>query len=148
MNESTNSAIIDTSQNDPKSIRIDRWRYLTRLCGIYLAIQLASLSAIVWLGEVIIGLCFYIHISIRRLNDLNLSGWFVLLLGLPLINFALLVLPGSSSTNRFGPPPQKMTKGEIAFTTVSILLTLSLFVVTYIYIVGPALERYRIASGL
>lgn len=45
----------------------------------------------------------------RRLNDLDLSGWFGLLLIIPLVNalFALYLIfaPGSKNSNRFGPRP-------------------------------------------
>jgi len=146
MNESTEPGNISSSNDaDPASNRIGRWSYLARLCCIYLAIQLAGLSPSVWLGAIVLGFFYYIHLSIRRLNDLNLSGWFVLLLGLPIINIVLLILPGSGNTNRFGPPPAQLSKREITLTVISILLTISLLIVTYVLIVGPAFERYRAA---
>ena len=45
----------------------------------------------------------------RRLNDLNLSGWFSLLFFVPLANifitFYMLLFPGNEGSNRFGPAP-------------------------------------------
>lgn len=45
----------------------------------------------------------------RRLHDLNLSGWMVLLMLVPLVNailgLVLMFWPGTRGGNRFGPPP-------------------------------------------
>ena len=48
-------------------------------------------------------------VSVRRLHDSGRSGWFALLLFVPLINLfciALLCLPGTPGSNRFGPVPE------------------------------------------
>lgn len=49
----------------------------------------------------------------RRFNDLNLSGWFSLLLLIPLLNILvtlfLVFFPGSKTINRFGAKPVKNT---------------------------------------
>lgn len=48
-------------------------------------------------------------VSARRLHDSGRSGWFVLLLFVPLINLfciALLCLPGTPGPNRYGPEPE------------------------------------------
>ena len=48
-------------------------------------------------------------LSIRRLHDLDKSGWFVLLLCVPIVNilFSLYMLffKGTEGPNRFGPDP-------------------------------------------
>ncbi len=45
----------------------------------------------------------------RRLNDLNRSGWWILLNAVPFINFLLAVyivfFPGTKGSNNFGPAP-------------------------------------------
>ena len=45
----------------------------------------------------------------RRLNDLNRSGWWMLLLIVPLVNFAFMIylicFGGSEASNNFGPAP-------------------------------------------
>lgn len=45
----------------------------------------------------------------RRLHDFDVSGWWILLLLVPLFQFIfliyLLVAPGTLDANRFGPPP-------------------------------------------
>ena len=46
--------------------------------------------------------------AIRRLHDGNKSAWFILLAFIPLVNFYflyLLIVQGTTGTNRFGPPP-------------------------------------------
>lgn len=49
--------------------------------------------------------------SIRRLNDLNRSGWWSLLGLVPLVNIGfgiwVLFFPGDSDVNRYGPAPAK-----------------------------------------
>src|SRR5215216_2232307 len=51
----------------------------------------------------------YVILFIRRLHDLNCSGWMALLLIVPIANLVLtlpaLFLPGSDGPNRFGPDP-------------------------------------------
>jgi len=45
----------------------------------------------------------------RRLNDLNRTGWWLLLFLVPFINFLITIylvfFPGSSEANDYGPPP-------------------------------------------
>ena len=48
--------------------------------------------------------------SIRRLHDLDRSGWWSLLIVIPFASFVLLALPGSKGNNRFGPPPRANSK--------------------------------------
>ncbi|GEM_PF-711842 len=65
---------------------------------------------------VIVMLVNSFFLMIQRLHDFNLSGWFLLLSLVPIINsiFGLLVLaiPGTRGTNQFGPPgpPNKPTE--------------------------------------
>lgn len=53
----------------------------------------------------------------RRLNDLNRSGWWSLLLFVPIVNLApviyLLFFPGSEGGNNFGPAPQANSIGVL-----------------------------------
>ena len=41
-----------------------------------------------------------IAVSIRRMHDVDKSGWFILV---PIYSFILTVTPGTSGPNRFGP---------------------------------------------
>ena len=52
-------------------------------------------------------LATFIVLTRRRCNDFNASGWWALLLLVPLINFAFWIIPGSKGPNRWGnaPPP-------------------------------------------
>jgi hypothetical protein len=61
--------------------------------------------------------CFYLDLSIRRLHDIDASGWWALILFIPLINtvffFILLLQRGSPGNNLFGEqaPPVLALKG-------------------------------------
>jgi len=43
-----------------------------------------------------------IAVSVRRMHDVNKSGWFMLI---PIYNFVLAVTAGTKGENRFGPDP-------------------------------------------
>lgn len=49
----------------------------------------------------------YIAVAIRRLHDINLSGWWVLIALIPVAGTLILLIammfPGSQEKNRFGP---------------------------------------------
>jgi len=59
-------------------------------------------------GAVALIVCSF-RFAIQRLHDLGLSGWWVLLHFVPLIGsflpFVLMLAPGSSKRNLYGPPP-------------------------------------------
>jgi uncharacterized membrane protein YhaH (DUF805 family) len=63
-----------------------------------------------FLGASLIMMVFqYIPLSIRRLHDLNASGWYVLLTFAPFGQFLILWLmfkKGTEGVNRYGEPPQ------------------------------------------
>lgn len=48
--------------------------------------------------------------TVRRLHDINMSGWYLLLSMIPIVNIflglMLLFKQGDDSTNNYGPPPQ------------------------------------------
>jgi uncharacterized membrane protein YhaH (DUF805 family) len=52
---------------------------------------------------------FAISHSIRRLHDIGLSGWFWLIIGIPVINFLFLLFlalkKGQDRENKYGPVP-------------------------------------------
>ncbi|OPA96307.1 hypothetical protein BFW87_08210 [Pseudomonas fluorescens] len=74
---------------------------------------LALFVAIVWVS---------VQIGVQRLHDLGWSGWLYLLNLVPLVNsvfpILLLVLPGNSGANQYGPPPPRNS------TAVKVLATL------------------------
>ena len=71
--------------------------------------QLGSGAEKLWVLAYIPPLLVAVNLGGRRLNDMNLSAWWLLLIMVPLINLvgilALLVAPGSAGSNRFGPAP-------------------------------------------
>ncbi|KAA9007797.1 DUF805 domain-containing protein [Histidinibacterium aquaticum] len=50
-----------------------------------------------------------IAVTVRRLHDLDKSGWFALLLLIPIVNIVLILIwftqPGTKGPNRYGPDP-------------------------------------------
>lgn len=62
---------------------------------------------IVMLSFVVVMLWVSASLHIRRLHDLGLSGWFLLLMIIPFASFMLLFLPGKETT-QFGPKPTRL----------------------------------------
>lgn len=112
---------------DPKMLsmsgRIGRLRYLayTMVLGLLFSLVAGLLVAV--LGVInpllmVIGIIAYIPVvgisfvmSIRRLNDLDKTGWLCLLSLVPFVNilFAIWVIffPGDKGENSYGPPPSQ-----------------------------------------
>ncbi len=67
-----------------------------------------------------------LFIAIKRLHDLDMSGWWVLLFLVPLLNVLfglyLLFAPGTDGPNRFGPPPPPNSGAVNFFGWVLIIL--------------------------
>jgi hypothetical protein len=63
---------------------------------------------------------------VRRLNDMTVSGWLILLMFVPLANFvmalAMLFVPGSDGDNRYGPAPTPNGGGLIAALVIMLLV--------------------------
>lgn len=70
------------------------------------SVALSLVAAVVSLGLFLPGLA----VSVRRLHDIDKSGWWLLVGLIPLIGFILLLIwfctKGSVGENRFGFPPQ------------------------------------------
>ena len=68
-------------------------------------------------------------LGVRRLNDMNASGWLMLLALVPLANFVLalvlLFVPGSSGPNRYGPPAAPNSQGLMVAMVILIFLLLA-----------------------
>ncbi len=119
---------------DPKvfsfSGRIGRLRYLAYTWGLTLLIMMVMgiLSAVLipmFAGDgggqgAVMALVFLMYVpmivisfmmAVRRLNDINWSGWLSLLFLVPLVNailgLLLLFMPGSKGPNDYGPQPAK-----------------------------------------
>ncbi len=67
-----------------------------------------------------------ILIAIQRLHDFNASGWWILLMIVPLANavmyLVLLIMPGTQGPNRFDHPPPPNTVGVILLALIPPLL--------------------------
>lgn len=88
--------------------RINRRQYLLIL--ILFAILAGSLVSVTQSqGAIYFASLFIIPSQIKRLHDLNLSGWFVLLALVPLANLllglGLVIFSGSRGENNYGFPP-------------------------------------------
>jgi len=60
-----------------------------------------------------------LSVSVRRLHDVDKSGWFILLGLIPLVGLYLIYLyvqPGTPGPNRFGPDPKAGETDAQAFT--------------------------------
>ena len=67
-------------------------------------------DGVTWLGGLfsLFNLCPNIMVITRRLHDINRSGWWQLIMLVPLIGFVMLywfVKRGDAGPNRFGPDP-------------------------------------------
>ena len=95
------------------------WFYLAfilfYIAGLVLAGILSSISetlGMIGFGIVALGALGFILPSlaagVRRLHDVDKSGWFLLLGLIPIVGLVLLyflVIPGTPGDNRFGAPP-------------------------------------------
>lgn len=54
-------------------------------------------------------LIIYVQLTIQRCHDFDASGWWSLLLLLPLASILFWVIPGNSSVNRYGEPTRPPT---------------------------------------
>lgn len=122
--------------------RIGRLRYLAYAMCVGMLVTFAALLvagviiAMIKPGEtgvmLVIGIAYIPPVvisfvmAIRRLNDMNKSGWLSLLSLVPLVNlgFALWLLfgRGDESTNQYGPPPCANSNGVVAACFAPIIL--------------------------
>ena len=75
---------------------------------LLVALLLADVLARVTVALLVIGVSL-VAVTTQRCRDCGWSGWAVLVLAIPLINFvfgvALLLAPGDRGDNRYGPDP-------------------------------------------
>ena len=88
----------------------------------------ALFVALVWVS---------VQIGVQRLHDLGWSGWLYLLNLVPLVNsifpLLLLVLPGNTGTNQYGPPPPRNSRA------VKVLATLWLAFIPVVFAIAVTL---------
>jgi uncharacterized membrane protein YhaH (DUF805 family) len=72
-----------------------------------------AIAGIFYLGIVLPSLA----VTVRRLHDINCSGWFILLSFIPyiggLIVFVMTVIPGTKGANNYGPDPNPVSAAEV-----------------------------------
>lgn len=103
-----------------------------------------GLSLILFGGLYLAFLVMSVIFSIRRLHDLDKSGWLCLLSFIPLINVLyslyIYLAPGTPGPNRFG--PRRPTAGwEKVVGWIAIVLT-TLNLVALLFIAVPAYQQY------
>jgi len=81
---------------------------------LYSSIELQSIITFFWLLFFILAI-IALSLVVRRLHDINKSGWYFVLLFIPLINFLfllyLLFAQGDKKTNDYGPAPSSKSFG-------------------------------------
>ena len=82
-------------------------------------------------------ICNILQLKIKRLHDFNCSGWFVLLIFIPIIGWIwgllIFVIPGSKGDNRFGAMPEDSSVLEFLIAVFWIpALLLIIFCVLYL----------------
>lgn len=77
--------------------------------------QEIGISDLYWLAVLVPGLA----VAVRRLHDTGRSGWYLLLVIVPLIGWIILLVwycsKGEAGPNRFGPNPMGSGPGDNAF---------------------------------
>ena len=130
--------------------RLGRVRYIGYSMGLalllYLAIAILGGAAAVlgqvesggealgWLGGGLLiilslaALIVSILLTIQRLHDFDASGWWAVLVIVPLANIllylVLLIMPGTQGPNRFGYPPPPNTIGVIVLALIVPLIAI------------------------
>ncbi len=106
-----------------------------------------TLTGITGLGFVII-LLLYLYfltvITVRRLHDMNRSGWFVLLFMLPLLNILLgmylLLGSGTAGINNYGLPRETPVWEKILAWLMIVLMLLS-------FLASSSIVSYLVGAG-
>ena len=66
--------------------------------------KLVSTIALILVSRLLIPLIVFI-LTMRRVRDFGLSGWWAFTILIPFVTLAYLFIPGAKSENRFGPQP-------------------------------------------
>lgn len=144
------------------SQRIGRLRYLAYTSGVYWVFAiLTSLLMIMGVEFVEIGeqgsftglaitivwylvlMMFFAFIGVRRLHDLDKSGWYYLLILAPFLNFFfalyMLFAKGTQGKNNYGPKP---LPNHLGLWLIGLILPMILFLGIFAAVAIPAYQGY------
>lgn len=94
-----------------RAARPEFWYFLlfvVIVAAIGIAIDIAAGTSFVYPLAVLAVFLPFLSVAVRRLHDTGRSGWYYLLLLIPLVGIIVYVRwaqQGESGENRFGPPP-------------------------------------------
>lgn len=108
------------------------------------AIKAETLMMVVVAGMYLALVVLTIALTVRRLNDLDRSGWFSLLFMVPVINLilwlVLMLAPGTPTANRFGLKPAPNTRGVVI---AGLMVPVGIFLIGVLAAISiPAYQNY------
>jgi uncharacterized membrane protein YhaH (DUF805 family) len=128
--------------------RIGRARYIVYTICLPFILMLVAGAAGALLGDagiavIVVGWIATVVLSfmltIQRSHDFNMSGWFALLVLVPLANLAFWFIPGTDGANRYGAKAQPNSLGVL----IGVWLVPALFVAGIVAAISiPAYQDY------
>jgi uncharacterized membrane protein YhaH (DUF805 family) len=98
------------------SRRIGRARYIAYLLALcvvfgfavpFAATLLGTAGTAVWLAAWAVLAVLAFLLTVQRCHDFDANGWLALCLLFPPVNLMFLIVPGTRTSNRYGPPPPR-----------------------------------------
>jgi len=109
--------------------------YLVTSILAFISSSLVYLSALLFLAGAVVMIVCSFRFTIQRLHDIDLSGWLVLLLFVPVVggffSIALMIWPGKPQRTLYGPPPPP--------NSTAVLLLSLLWIPFFMFSLLPAL---------
>lgn len=117
--------------------RLGRVRYLGWSVALMLVLSLGAavcfgIGMLVMPIGILLGAALYIalivisiQIGVKRLHDLDWSGWLLLINLIPVVSFVfaliMVFMPGTKGRNRFGPPPPPNSAGVVVLAWLMLI---------------------------